>query len=392
MEHRSLWRDPATRQLVVLSALGFNSFFLTLASLATWAVRGGASNSSAGAVTGVMLASTVLVQAVVPAMERRWSLLPILTCGLIALGAPAPLYAVSQNLGWLIGLSAVRGAGFAVLTVVGGLLTTRIAPPERHGEVVGAYGLSIALPNLAAIPAGVALTLSGHFVWVAVLAASPLLALPAVRSLSRIARLDEAYFSARSPTRSRRTPSSQAVQATLKPALVLGAMTTSGGGLVTFLPIERPTGAWASVALFGFGLAAALSRWGAATLSGWYGARLLPAALGLGVAGFTIVAATLDHRSVGLSVVLLGGATIFGVGYGLAQNLTLVAAFARADEADAIIASTVWNIAFDAGTAVGAYGVGVLAAGLGLPGAYLLCALLLAATLPLTRPSRVPQR
>lgn len=385
MTEQSLWRDPATRRLLVLSALGFNSFFLTLASLATWAVRGGASSSSAGAVTAVMLACTVIVQLIVPTMERRWSLLSILAWGLIALGAPAPLYAISHNLGWLIGLSAVRGAGFAVLTVVGGLLTTRIAPQERHSEVVGAYGLSIALPNLAAIPAGVALTLSGHFIWVAVLAASPLLALPAVTSLGRIARSGASYFSSNVPARTTSMRSSAAVRATVRPALVLGAMTAAGGGLVTFLPIERPTGAWASLTLFGFGLAAALSRWGAPRLLLNYGRRLLPAALVLGVAGFVVVAATLDQRGELLDVALLTGATLFGVGYGLAQNLTLVEAFARTSEADAIIASTMWNIAFDAGTAVGAYGVGLLASGLGVPGAYLLCALVVALTLPLTR-------
>ena len=53
-----------------------------------------------------------------------------------------------------------------------------VAPASRHGEAVGIYGLSIALPNLVGVPAGVALTQAGHFSAVALLAACPVLAVP----------------------------------------------------------------------------------------------------------------------------------------------------------------------------------------------------------------------
>src|SRR3978361_1370414 len=131
MRGDSVWRDPATRQLALVSTLGFTSFFLTLSSLATWAVKGGASSGSAGVVTAVMLACTVLVQTAVPWMERRWGLYRVLALGLIALGAPAPLYAVSNQLGSLVAISAVRGGGFAILTVLRSLLPARIGAPSR---------------------------------------------------------------------------------------------------------------------------------------------------------------------------------------------------------------------------------------------------------------------
>ena len=378
MRGDSVWRDPGTRQLALVSTLGFTSFFLTLASLATWAVKGGASSGSAGAVTAVMLACTVLVQTAVPAMERRWGLHRVFAFGLIALGAPAPLYAISSQLGALIAISAVRGAGFAVITVLGSVLTARVGPPARHGEVVGAYGLSIAIPSLLAVPAGVALTLAGHFDWVAGLACSPLLALPI---LGRLTRAAAAHPAAAAPRGGR---TGAAVRASATPAIVLGAMTAAGGGLVTFLPIERPHGVLASATLLLFGVAAALTRWRAAALVARIGRPLLPGALLIGVLGLAAVSQSLHAASAAATTVLLMGAVVFGAGYGIAQSLTLVAAFERAGSEHTITASSVWNIAFDTGTAVGAYGVGaVAAAGLGLPRAYLLCAAIVVATVPL---------
>ena len=70
-----------------------------------------------------------------------------------------------------------------------------------------------------------------------------------------------------------------------------------------------------------------------------------------------------------------------GVGYGAVQSLTLMDALERAG--DDTVASTVWNLGFDAGTALG---VGVLAAaGLGLGWAFAASSLVLLPALALTR-------
>src|SRR6185312_6021811 len=104
---------------------------------------GGARESTAGAVTAVLLVVTVAVQSVVPALTARFGLGPVLAAGLLALGAPAPLYVLSDGLG--------------VLAVLGSVLTVRVVPEGRRGEAVGLYGLAIAVPNLVAVPGGVAL-------------------------------------------------------------------------------------------------------------------------------------------------------------------------------------------------------------------------------------------
>jgi predicted MFS family arabinose efflux permease len=80
---------------------------------------------------------------------------------------------------------------------------------------------------------------------------------------------------------------------------------------------------------------------------------------------------------------VLAGAAVFGAGFGAAQNLTLVAAFARAGESGTTTASAMWNASFDAGTATGALVLGFVAAGIGLDRTYLVVAALLAAAVPL---------
>ncbi|MFL6100073.1 MAG: MFS transporter [Actinomycetales bacterium] len=370
----SLWRLPAVRHLVVVSVLGFASFCLTLASLPLWAVRGGASAATAGLVTTVMLVTTVVTQALVPAMIVRFGSGPALALGLLLLGAPAPLYALSSHLTLLLVVSAVRGTGFALLTVIGATLTGAVAPAARHGEAVGLYGLAIAVPNLVGIPAGVALTQTGHFSLAATLAASPVLALP---SAVRVGRRSDLAADASGAAGEATAEAGGAVGAvshrtvigvTLRPSLVLLVVTAAGGGLVTFLPIERSSGSLATVALLVFGTTAALARWRAGVLVDRAGPRLLlPAALTAAVTGlFGVALCLLGGRS--FDPVLLVAAALFGLGYGGIQNLTLVVAFARAGSGGAATASALWNASFDFGTALGAFGVGALAeTGLGLP-------------------------
>ncbi|MGY1607972.1 MFS transporter [Geodermatophilus sp. SYSU D00700] len=383
-DRTSLWRLPAMRALVGATGLGFAGYCLTLASLPAYAVAGGASADTAGVVTAVFLLVTVAGQSVVPALTARHGLGPVLAGGLLLLGAPSPLYVLDDGVLWLSVVSAVRGAGFAVLTVLGAVLAAQVAPPGRRGESIGLYGLAIAVPNLLAVPAGVALVLDGHAAWLAWLAASPVLALPLVPGLARSVHWEGAAGGS----------SRAAVRAALAPSAVLLLVTLAGGGLMTFLPIERPDGALATTGLLLFGVTGALFRWRAGLLADRVGTRrLLPVALVVGAAGLGAVALGLGPLEAGTGdAVVLAGAAVFGAGYGAVQNLTLVTAFARAGEGGSTAASALWNAAFDAGTAAGALALGLVAAGLGLPGTYVLVAGVLFAGLPLARVATRPAR
>lgn len=156
-------RSPGMPALIAMSLLGFTSFFLTLSALPLWAVDQGVPEALAGLVTTVMLVATVGCQVLVPAAVRLIGQPATLAVGLFALGAPTPLLLLSDQLGWLLAVSAVRGLGFAILTVLTPLVATQIAPPGSHGRAIGLYGLAVAVPNVAAVPLAVALTDAGHF-------------------------------------------------------------------------------------------------------------------------------------------------------------------------------------------------------------------------------------
>ena len=368
-----MWRLPAIRRLVVLTLLGFTGFAATLASLPWWAVRGGASPSAAGLVTTVMLGVTVVVQFLVPAVERRIGTGRTLAIGVLALGAPSPLYLLSTDLAPMLAVSAVRGIGFGVLTVLGSALTAVLAPPGRQGEAVGLYGLAIAAPNLLVVPGAVALAQNVAFWPVVVLATCPVLAVPWALALGADHR----------PRVAQEKGSSRvAARAAVLPSVVLLTITLAGGGVTTYLPIERPDGYLATLVLLVFAVTAALGRWRVGRVADRAGTRLLlPGTVVLGVVGLAALAAGLWRRE---DVLLLAGAAVFGAAYGAVQNLTLVVAFARARGRGTSAVSAVWNAAFDTGTGIGAVVVGALAAtGMGVPTALGACAGLIAVCLPL---------
>lgn len=362
---------------MVYTFLGFTGFFLTLASLPAWVAAAGTSDDIAGLVTTTFLVSTICTQLLVPRLTHRFGMTPVLIAGLVAIGAPTPLLAVSAELRWVLVVSVVRGCGFGILTVLGALLSARLVPAERRGEAIGIYGLAIAVPNLVAVPVGVALATSRHFEWVAYIGAAPLLAIPAAVALGRSVR--DADPITGGGTESARS----AVLATLSPAVVLLVVTVAGGALLTYLPIVRPSGATASIALFAFGATGALCRWLVGGLVDRMGLRLLlPAASGAAVVGLLIVAGGLLSDNGAAGVIVLGAA-VLGVGFGAVQNLTLVSAFARAGQSQASTASAVWNAGFDSGTAIGAAVVGIAAAQLGTPATFLAGAVLVLASAPL---------
>ncbi|WP_196073344.1 MFS transporter [Nakamurella alba] len=373
----SLWHLPALRRQIVLALLSFGGFFVTLSSIPLWAVDGGVPEGLAGLATTVMLAATVATQLFVPAMVRRFGQPVVLAAGLIALGAPTPLLLLDRDLWWLLVVSAIRGLGFAVVTVLMPIVATQIAPPGRHGEAIGIYGLAIAIPNLIAIPLSVALTTAGHFAVVAWIGALPLLALPLIRSFPAPAPVTT---DPRDPGAGRaRVP----VGALTGITLVLLVITMIGGGLLAILPVQLPSGSLATVALLLFGLTSAVARWRSGVLADRTGSRPLL----VGGLVFAVVALLLMSGGLLLdpgptrTVMVLVGAAILGVGYGAVQNLSLLVSFVLAGPDRRATASALWNATFDAGTAVGALLIGAVAAGAGLGPVLAGCAALVAATL-----------
>jgi len=365
-------RSPGMPALIAMSLLGFTSFFLTLSALPLWAVDQGVPEALAGLVTTVMLVATVGCQVLVPAAVRLIGQPATLAVGLFALGAPTPLLLLSDQLGWLLAVSAVRGLGFAILTVLTPLVATQIAPPGSHGRAIGLYGLAVAVPNVAAVPLAVALTDAGHFPVVAGLGAVPVLAIPLVRR-----------FPPPPPARARQAGRARLPVASLAGILgLLLALTLSGGGIFAIVPVQlNESGAVVTWALLLLGVTSALARWRAGSLADRAGpARLLPACAVVGVLGLGLLGWGAAGTGAGPGALVVLGAAIFGLAYGGAQNLTLLLSFELAGPDRRTPASAAWNATYDAGTAIGALLVGAVAAGSSLTVAMLGCAGLVVVT------------
>ncbi len=371
-----VWQMPGMRQVNLVAVTGFSGYAALLSVAPLWAVHGGASEAGAGWVNGVLLLATVVTQFLVPAALRRFDHAQVLAAGLVLLGAPAPAYLLSDGLPVTLALSAVRGAGFGVLTVTSVVLLAELVPANRRGEAIGVYGFAVAIPNVVLLPASVAIAESAGFAVVFWVAALPLAGLPAAFALGRMLRArphDAVPVAAR--------PDLRTVRAMLRPAAVLLVVTMAGGAMLTFAP--QVLRSWSVAALLVMNLLTTVSRWGAGTLSDRYGAgRFLAPAVLLGATGMGLCALAAGWSSGG---VLVAGAATLGVSYGAAQSLTLVVAFAKAGPGHGPTASAVWNAGFDAGTAAGAVVVGALAAASSFQLGFAVVAVLLLAALPLCR-------
>jgi predicted MFS family arabinose efflux permease len=107
---------------------------------------------------------------------------------------------------------------------------------------------------------------------------------------------------------------------------------------------------------------------------------LLPFACVSSAAGLIVIATGLTDSA---GAVAIAGCAAAGAGFGAVQSLTLVAVFQRTERRSHPVASAVWNVAFDSGTATGAVLVGALTAtSLGIAGAFSVLAALALATIP----------
>ncbi|MFC6003605.1 MFS transporter, partial [Streptomonospora nanhaiensis] len=154
LPHQGL-RGWGFRLLVLASVLSFSGYVLLLPVVPLWAARGGAGELGAGATTAVFMGTTVLTQLAMPWLldhgGYRWTF----AVGALLLGAPAPLLAAATDLGPLLAVSALRGVGFGMVTVVGSALAARLVPPEQIGRAAGYYGMAVGLPHVLLLSGGV---------------------------------------------------------------------------------------------------------------------------------------------------------------------------------------------------------------------------------------------
>jgi predicted MFS family arabinose efflux permease len=353
------------RLLLFTSVAVFSGVALLLSVVPLWVVHNNAGEFAAGGSTAAFMASTVAAQFAVPRLVRAWGYRLVTASGAVLLGAPAPLLLIATDWPGILAVSLLRGIGFGFVTVCGAALVAELLPRTALANGSGLYGLAVGLPQLIGLPAGTAAVEHWGFVPVFLVAGViPLLGLVAIFGLPAVA-----------PTR--HDDDLPAKGSLRRPWLVMLSGSIGYGALVTFLPLALTDTVAASAALFASAGAGLASRWVAGRLGTRIAAgRMLPWGLALTVFGMAGLAASIQGESPWSAVAAVA---VAGVGFGLIQNDSLVVMFAAAPVGRASVA---WNVAFDAGTGVGAVVVGALVAGSSYSVAFGLLALSAAALLP----------
>jgi predicted MFS family arabinose efflux permease len=365
-----------TRPLVLLILISFAALFgfqLLLSVVPLYADEVGGGSSGAGLATAAFMLSTVSTQIQMPRILGRYGYVRALAAGLLFLGVPALFYAYAGTLVTILAVTLVRGVGFGVVTVVFAALIVELAPPGRRGEALGLLGLAITLPTVFCNALG--LWLAGRFGFEVVFLLggfSPLLGIimiPGIRFVVT-AREDEeggaGFFAGlgRAPLR--------------RIFLLFAATTMAAGVIVTFLPLAVPgSGVFSAAgALLVFGIMSTASRWWGGRFGDRRDPRLLLApgllACALGVAGLPFG-----------GLPMLAGAVLFGGGFGLLQNSTLIIMMGRVSKSEYGLGSTLWNAAFDAGTGIGAFSFGFVISAVGFAWSFSICSALLVSALVL---------
>jgi predicted MFS family arabinose efflux permease len=147
--------------LVFVCALGSStSFYLLLSVVPLYATSVGASGIGAGLATAALMFATVAAELVTPRLVARFGYRLMLAAGLLLLGASALALPGAGSLAAILAVSVVRGLGFAITVVVGSALVASLVPDQRRGEGLGLYGIVVGVPSVVALPLGV--WLAGH--------------------------------------------------------------------------------------------------------------------------------------------------------------------------------------------------------------------------------------
>jgi MFS family permease len=365
------------RLMLGATAFCFSGYALLLPVVPLWVARGGSGAFGAGATTAVLMATTVATQLAVPWLLARLGHRWVLGLGSALLGLPAPLLALSPDLGPVLVLSAVRGIGFGLATVAGSALVAELVPRAQHGRAAGRYGLAVGLPQLVLLAAGVAMVdwigFTAVFVAAGVGPVVGALLVPAIR-MGR-SPVDEPV-AAHTGSLARAAPA---------PLVAMLTCSVAQGGVITFLPLAAPeAGLIVAVALLATSAGALVGRLVAGELVDrrGLGGRLLAPGMLLTAAG--LVAEVVALGAGGGPLVVLGAAMV-GVGFGVVQNDALTVLFAAFGRNRYGAASAAWNIAYDAGTGVGALGLGAVADPFGYPTAFGAAAALLGVSVAAVR-------
>lgn len=373
----SMWKSPGFVAVLVAVAAAFGSFSLLLPVVPLAVLNGGGSSTLAGATTGVFMAATVLTQIFTPAALRKIGYNPVMVFSAFMLGVPAVGYIIGMEPLPVLVVSALRGIGFGALTVAESALVAELVPVRFLGKASGMLGVFIGLSQMLFLPLGLAIGNQWGFdivyitgAVIALVAAGMCLRIPAIKAAAKQQPGKYDY------PEEKQARGVAAWKLVLIPALAVSTLSMTFGAVSSFLPaaviqLDPVLGAVLGGLILSIaGGSAMVFRYLAGVIAdrtGIPGATMIPAQV-MAFIGTLLIAVTIYQE---WSVWFLAvGAVLFGGGFGMVQNEALLSMFFRLPRSRVSEASAVWNISYDAGTGLGSFLLGIVAATLAYNGAF----------------------
>jgi predicted MFS family arabinose efflux permease len=351
--------------LLLTGALGMTTLNLVFPILPLVIAQTG-DRAGAGVVTAVVAACTIVLELRTAALLRRFGETRLLVAALLVQMLAMAGFAIVPGLPAMLVFGALAGAGFGTVATVTASAAGNLAPPGRHGEAIGYYGLAASVPTIIAPPAGLLLLNSFgpsavFATGVAVCAVGAILA-----TRIRAVAITVAVITPGGVVATMRRPAVMAVW------LAFVCTTITYGATVSFTPLFLGTKGWgsATVFLFLFGISRLVTRVGSGRFIDRFGERrlVLPSLL-LGALALSL----LPFRSPALVVV---SAALYGSAFGIVQTGAFVEMLRVTGVERSASVSGIWNMGVDAGFGTGALLLAPVAVVLGYSGMFWLLPML----------------
>lgn len=366
----SVWAVRGFVPALVAVAAAFGSWGMLLPVVPVAVLDSGGSSALAGASTGVFMLATVITQVFMPRLLRRFTYRSAIAVSAVLLGVPALLFELSMAPAMVLAVSVVRGVGFGAMTVSESAIIPELVPRKMLGKATGVFGASGGLAQMLTLPLGLFIgERVGYLpVWIIalVIAGAGLVScffIPAVKGAPADPVMEGAV-------------SAPTWKLLLIPAMALAVGSLAFSLIANFLPAAaRDMGIASGTALGGVllavvNLAVMLARIGAGSVAdrrGEPGTLMIPFQVCLGASMFLFAWCLAAGASEWWLVV---AALLFGAGFGVIQNESLLTMFHRLPQSKVSHASAVWNISFDGGQGIGSFFFGLIIAGIGATGSF----------------------
>ena len=303
--------------------------------------------------------------AAAPMMER-FGRLPLLIVGCIAEVALSALYLLNEPVGALIGVRLAHGFSYGVCSTTIATVITSVVPPERKGEGIGYFMLSITLGSAIGPFAGIFLANNfGYPVVFVVASVLVALSIPAALLL-RPASSTKVKVAAKVE----HSPLARFVEAGVLPiSVVCGLLFFGYSSLLTFLtPYATEIGLARAASMFFvvYALAMFVTRPFTGRAFDRVGPHpvMVPAFVSFALGMVVLAFAANDWM-------ILGAAALLGFGVGTVQSCGLAMAVRVTSDARLSVANATFYMLLDVGVGIGPILLGIVAPLIGYANLYL---------------------